>query len=309
MMRKHYCENDVDSILPHFDEELFHWLGAAEHEYAIGSETVKGILRQFAGKVPKCNIYEEDCAASELAPDIYLMTGRAWVETDPSTNIYLRVHQRLSMVFRYIDGKPKCCHIHISNPYSEMVSEDVGFPTHMAKQSREYLEKCVEEQKQKIEEQTRLLQRLSYEDSLTGLYNRNKFNEVMDAHESKQKLGVAYFDINGLKELNDARGHSAGDDLIRRTAAHIEHAFGKKAYRIGGDEFVVIDDESDEDVFYSALEIVHERLEQDQIRCAIGWAWRANGSSVQEQFEEADKKMYRDKAEFYTSHMNDRRKR
>lgn len=49
----------------------------------------------------------------------------------------------------------------------------------------EYLHKCIDEHKSKIEEQTRLLEKLSFEDSLTGLFNRNKFNFDTQSFEKK----------------------------------------------------------------------------------------------------------------------------
>lgn len=80
---------------------------------------------------------------------------------------------------------PRCCHIHISNPYSEMTQQDVGFPTQVGRYTYEYLHKCIDEHKSKIEEQTRLLEKLSFEDSLTGLFNRNKFNLDTQSFEKK----------------------------------------------------------------------------------------------------------------------------
>ena len=67
---------------------------------------------------------------------------------------------------------------------------------------------------------------------------------------------MACFDINGLKGTNDREGHSAGDLLIHRTAAHIRRVFEGKAYRTGGDEFVVIDASSGEDAFFKGVEAV-----------------------------------------------------
>lgn len=66
LMHKHYCENDVEGILAWFDDR-FLWFGAGEEEYAAGTETVKAIFRQFAGKVPKCNISDEQYDAISIA--------------------------------------------------------------------------------------------------------------------------------------------------------------------------------------------------------------------------------------------------
>ncbi len=159
---------------------------------------------------------------------------------------------------------PRCCHIHISNPYSEMTRQDVGFPTQVGRYTYEYLHKCIDEHKSKIEEQTRLLEKLSFEDSLTGLFNRNKFNLDTQSLEKNppSQPGVATIDLNGLKQVNDRKGHRTGDDLICRTANHIACSFTEKCYRIGGDEFVVIDTELEEDAFRKAITAVKKNMNQ-----------------------------------------------
>ena len=48
---KHYCENDVEAIIEHFDDRMS-WIGAGENEYNVGTETISAIFRQFAGMVP-----------------------------------------------------------------------------------------------------------------------------------------------------------------------------------------------------------------------------------------------------------------
>lgn len=96
--------------------------------------------------------------------------------------------------------------------------------------------------KQKAKEEE--IRYLSIHDSLTGLYNRNFFEEKM--HEfnnySINHLSVVIGDMNGLKLTNDVFGHFVGDQLIKKCAA-ILLAAGKENYvtvRWGGDEFAVI---------------------------------------------------------------------
>ena len=261
--------------------------------------------------VPKCNIWNEEYHVVVASPDVYICTGRAWIATDPSTSIYLRVHQRITAVFRWVDGTPRCCHIHISNPYSEMTQKDVGFPTQMGQHTYEYLHQCIDEYKKKIKEQTEILKRLSFEDTLTGLYNRNKFNQTMQRFETESfsQLGVASIDLNGLKNVNDQMGHSAGDNLIRRTADHIARVFPGKSYRIGGDEFLVIDTVLEENAFRKAISAMQTNMAQDRISVSMGISWRRRNCNIKEQFDEADRLMYRAKAAFYSSSTNDRRRR
>ena len=95
-------------------DRQIHWFGAGEEEYAQGKDTVAAIFRQFTGKVPKCTISEEEYQVLEMEPGNCLCTGRMWIQTDPTTGVYLRVHQRVTMGFRWVEGKPRCYHIHIS---------------------------------------------------------------------------------------------------------------------------------------------------------------------------------------------------
>ena len=300
MMRKHYCENDVPAVISLF-EEPFSWFGAAEQEYAQGVETVSAIFRRFTGQVPRCNVTDEEYHVFALSPDIYFCTGRLWVTTDPSTGVYIRVHQRVTTIFRFLLDEPRCCHIHISNPYVEMEPDDVGFPTRMAQQSREYLQSQLEAQRLQIETQAAELLRLSYEDTLTGLHNRNRFNREFSRLQEGQltRLAVACFDLNGLKEVNDRFGHLAGDDLIRRAGRQIQQVFPQLAYRVGGDEFVVLSEDLDRGPFEAGVRQVCRNMEREGISCSAGSSWRDEACNATEQLMEADQRMYDAKDRYY----------
>lgn len=310
MLHKYYCENDVEAVVAQFDDNML-WFGTGDQEYAAGTETVSEIFRQFAGMVPKCIISDEHYDVLKVSPDVYLCTGRMWIFTDPSTKISLRVHQRITTVFRLINGRLRCCHIHISNPYDDMVEEDVGFPTKLANQTYQYLQEQIEFQKKQLAAQTVMLQRLSFEDTLTGLYNRNKFIQIFDTPMDPQitQLGVACFDLNGLKSMNDHFGHSAGDDLICRTADQLQLIFRNKVYRTGGDEFVVVDSTRDQESFSSAVDQAQAIMRENGISCSTGFSWRCGNCNLKEQFDEADQQMYQDKRSFYSQQEYDRRVR
>ncbi len=309
-LHRHYCDSDSASILPHLDTEIS-WFGAAEHEYLVGRETVSSFLRSLEGRIPKCNISGEVYDVIQPVPDIFICSGTAWIATSPASLTYLRVHQRISTVFRWSDDGPLCCHLHISNPYEEMSDDDVGFPEKMSMESRKYFQEQIEAQKKQIEEQHAFIRQMYFEDLATGLYNRNKFNEVCEEMSGREcgRLGIAYFDLNGLKKTNDLLGHQAGDRLLSRTAAHLLHAFGKKVYRIGGDEFIVIDQDSDEQSFKSHVEAALKNLTEDNISIAAGTSWRNTHGNLEEQINEADKNMYAEKRLFYARSENDRRLR
>lgn len=300
MLRKHYCENDVEPIIDLMDEDIV-WFGVAEDECSHGRDQVAGLFRQFPCQVPPCTLSEEEFQVRPVAPDVYLVTGRVWIATDAATGISLRAHQRFTLLFRWDGAQLHCLHIHISNPYEEMQEGDVGFPFQMARQSYLYLQEQIEAQKQQIAQQTALLERLSYQDGLTGAYNRNKYNQLLEQGWDRHlaQLGVACFDLNGLKRTNDLMGHSAGDTLIQQMVSQLSEQFPGQVYRVGGDEFMVVNDTMDRPAFQAAVRSVRDKLDQSGISCSVGTSWRAAPCSLSAQAEEADNRMYWDKRRYY----------
>lgn len=94
----------------------------------------------------------------------------------------------------------------------------------------------------------RRLRHLAYHDKLTGLGNRDLFNEDMKTllDEAREDPGwkgaVLFLDLDGFKRVNDTLGHSAGDELLIETARRLRVCLRDRdsAYRFGGDEFVVV---------------------------------------------------------------------
>ena len=80
-------------------------------------------------------------------------------------------------------------------------------------------------------------------DGMTGLYNRSKYLGIINnSYESQENIAVIFWDVNNLKKTNDTKGHETGDVLIRTIAdsIHMLTTDEHKAFRIGGDEFVMI---------------------------------------------------------------------
>lgn len=74
-----------------------------------------------------------------------------------------------------------------------------------------------------------------------GLKNRNAHESQMHDYpmHCSSTLSCVYLDVNGLHELNNTRGHAAGDEMLKTVAAKVRDIFGEKySYRVGGDEFV-----------------------------------------------------------------------
>jgi diguanylate cyclase (GGDEF)-like protein len=111
------------------------------------------------------------------------------------------------------------------------------------------------------------LHRLSFEDTLTSVFNRNKFNNDIEEYQNEPvyNIGIAFFDLNGLKEINDTEGHEAGDRLIKNAANRINSVFVGETYRIGGDEFVVITYPVEKDIFEQRVQYAINKLKENSI--------------------------------------------
>ncbi len=145
------------------------------------------------------------------------------------------------------------------------------------------------------------LHRLSFEDTLTAVHNRNKFNHDIEEYHQKpvDNIGIAYFDINGLKDINDTKGHAAGDKLIKNAANGINSVFIGDTYRIGGDEFVVITTHIKKDVFEKNVEETIKKLTENGISVSFGTSWEESGDNIEKQLTKADHLMYENKVLYY----------
>ena len=146
---------------------------------------------------------------------------------------------------------------------------------------------------------------LSFHDQLTGLYNRRFFEEEMKRLDSERQypISIVLADVNGLKMVNDAYGHNAGDDLLHRTANVLRRCFRQEDIiaRWGGDEFVVLLPRTGhketggicQRVIGLAAETVAEEI---PVSISLGWASKENAEQdMKLVLQEAEEWMYKNK--------------
>ena len=105
-------------------------------------------------------------------------------------------------------------------------------------------------------------------DALTGLHNRAAYDEIANKLNGRKPYSVIVMDINEFKEINDKYGHDYGDDVLETIAAVIRKAFDKRCtwYRIGGDEFCIINSETAPAKIELQLKNMTDRLEEERLK-------------------------------------------
>lgn len=150
------------------------------------------------------------------------------------------------------------------------------------------------------------LKYMSIHDQLTDLYNRAFFEEWMNRLEQSRlfPISMVMIDMDGLKAINDAHGHAAGDKLLQRAAKILMASFRGEdiVARIGGDEFAVWLPNTDEITACQIIERLRGRLQMDNaitsgpsVGLSIGVATAIYPGVLAEMLILADARMYQDK--------------
>ena len=137
-------------------------------------------------------------------------------------------------------------------------------------------------------------------DSLTGLLNRQAFYDDCILY-NRNIEAVASLDMNGLKELNDKSGHQAGDKALAKIGECMLKIADSKtmAYRIGGDEFIILFLHSNEKEISSDEKRIIDDVMKAGYNISTGYAIRGREESVDDVIKRSDSLMYQAKAEYY----------
>jgi diguanylate cyclase (GGDEF)-like protein/PAS domain S-box-containing protein len=163
--------------------------------------------------------------------------------------------------------------------------------------------------REQLERQRAELEDLVDHDPLTGLLSRRGFTAAAEgllaiADREGASLLLAFFDLDGLKAINDDLGHFAGDDALRRMGEAITGAVREvdAAARLAGDEFVVLLHAASDEEAHLVIRRIATALDDPASRgprltFSVGTAARASGSSetLDELLRVADQRMYQQK--------------
>ncbi|KUO70213.1 MAG: diguanylate cyclase [Clostridia bacterium BRH_c25] len=146
---------------------------------------------------------------------------------------------------------------------------------------------------------------MNYHDQLTGLYNRRYFEEELKRLDTVRNLPISVImaDVNGLKLINDAFGHTMGDKLLVKTAEIIkkESRADEIVARLGGDEFVILLPKTDSEGAEKIIKRIRTAssgimLQSMELSISFGWDTKKSAAQdIDEILKNAEDCMYRNK--------------
>ena len=172
--------------------------------------------------------------------------------------------------------------------------------------SKEKSEQYARDLEEKVRDRTQQLEILSRTDALTGLLNRQHFDEMLTqylraAQRRNESVTVAYIDVNDFKIINDTEGHQRGDEILIAVASAIKNGSRVEdlCFRYGGDEFCIVmpnctSNDAKEGWKNRVIQLLQES-EAPPPELSIGYAQTGPDEYVsgEDLIKQADEEMYR----------------
>lgn len=209
--------------------------------------------------------------------------------------------------------------------------DEIGRLSHSVEKMRNALIHQTRHLEQRVAERTSALRQMAMRDPLTGLFNRHWFNEtlpqlVATACRRGEPIAFAMLDVDGFKTVNDRFGHLTGDRVLQEVGRLLRQTLRQSdiAVRYGGDEFLAVFPNTDSESVRNAMSRFRQRVENWRrenarivpvpVTVSIGFSeWRppavpdgqppaaidltAQTETIRATLDQADKQMYRVKAE------------
>lgn len=160
-----------------------------------------------------------------------------------------------------------------------------------------------------ISEKAKELEYLSYNDPLTGLYNRRYFGNLTEWYnqeDSMLPIGLIIGDMNYLKVINDTHGHLVGDQYLVEIATIMRrHADGNPVFRLGGDEFAILIKKTSELYIMEIIQKIKEDCKAAQVgpsplSISLGYEVKSTvNQTMDELFALAESRMYQEKNKYH----------
>jgi diguanylate cyclase (GGDEF)-like protein len=152
------------------------------------------------------------------------------------------------------------------------------------------------------------LQALANVDELTGAFNRRKLQEMLSyeierTRRNQNNLSIIVFDIDFFKRVNDTYGHPVGDQVLCKLVTIVKQSIRKidSLYRIGGEEFVILCPDTNNEQVLNLAERIRQSIENtsfdevEQVTISLGVTQFKESDQQKEFINRADKALYKSK--------------
>ena len=140
-----------------------------------------------------------------------------------------------------------------------------------------------------------------YLDNLTGVYNRKFFDaKAKKIISAKSISSLIFIDLDDLKKINDTKGHSAGDEALRKLASILKKSIrgDDVVSRYGGDEFVLLLSGADLDASIEIVKRIIDRVSKEDFSISAGISvYPRDGKELEKLIKVADSRLYKAKSE------------
>ena len=272
------------------EEEHLTILLALDHSYGLSEGDMFGwsdslCARMVAQLGPRVAPRLEDVPAYAEAPITKILQIRAYIGVP-----IVREDGSLFGTICAMDPDPKPPEIVNEQPLIELFAGLLGKIL------------SVELKEQETQRRAEHAEAESLSDQLTGVANRRGWERLLDAEEARcarygDPASVVVLDLNEFKEVNDTRGHEAGDELLRTTAQVLQTTARTTdlVARLGGDEFGILAVGCGAGAASILLDRLNSSLQAGGVSAAVGVASRHPTRGLHAAWEEADAAMYRAK--------------
>ncbi len=161
----------------------------------------------------------------------------------------------------------------------------------------------IKRERDRARDEAELLEKLSETDPLTGLLNRRAIERQFSQLKTEGFAALAVIDIDHFKRINDQNGHSVGDEVLRSVAKALQAGSNIRAYRLGGEEFVLLlrgsDAEHQAELRRQAIPLVVAQTVAglaQPVTASMGFTNLAENESFMTLYERADKLLYEAKS-------------
>ena len=216
---------------------------------------------------------------------------------------------RQTLIIGFKDSKPRIQHVHTSFP-ATVHEEDEPFPLKEIQDISEIVNRLVSEQTVDLKDAYHRLEESVIKDHLTGLYNRNKFDDILLQEIKRSNRYSSIFsliicDLDHFKVVNDLHGHLVGDQVLKEIADIIASMIRETdtPYRWGGEEFAIILPETGIEKAFSIAERIKEKIASTEfaksqtLTVSFGVTEFVQGDKSETIFNRADKALYQAKIE------------